>query len=305
MTTGEAHVRDPYQVLGVKKDADAKEVKKAYRKLARDLHPDLHPGDSKAEDRFKEVAAAYDLLSDAEKKGRYDRGEIDPSGAPKAERTFYRTYADGDSGARYHDPREFFRDFEGTDIFSDLFGRGARTAAARGADTRATLDVEFVDAVVGASREIILSNGKRLKVTIPPGSADGQVLRLKGQGMAGTGGGETGDILIELKVRPHPQFERKGDDIHAELPVTLAEAVLGARVEVPTIDGRVTLTIPKGSNTGSRLRLRGKGVPRAGVGGRGNHYVTLKVVLPDQPDAELAKLVEEWSTRHPYNVRGS
>jgi DnaJ-class molecular chaperone len=300
-------MRDPYEVLGVAKGADIKDVKKAYRKLARDLHPDLHPGDRKAEDRFKEVASAYDFLSDVEKKARYDRGEIDASGMPRAERTFYRDYAESSSGARYADPREYFRDMEGMDIFADLFGgrAGARGGAPRmaGGDVRHVVEIDFLDGVNGATRSVVMSDGKHLRVTIPAGSSDGDVLRLKGQGSAGLGGGPAGDLLIELKVRPHPSFTRKGRDIYAELPVTLSEAVLGGKVEAQTVDGPVSLTVPKGSNTGSRLRVRGKGVPQPG-GGRGDHYVELKVVLPAQPDAELTRLVEEWSAKHPYTVRG-
>jgi DnaJ-class molecular chaperone len=299
-------VRDPYDVLGLAKGADLKQVKKVYRKLARDLHPDLHPGDTKAEDRFKEVASAYDFLTDADRKARYDRGEIDASGAPRAERRFYRTYAESGPGARYNDPRDFVSELGGMDIFSDLFGgratRGRRSQ--RGQDVAVTLSIDFVDAVMGASREITLPQGRRLKVTIPAGSADGQVLRLKGQGQTGGGGGAAGDLLITLEVLPHAAFTRTGDDIHSEVPVTLAEAVLGGRIEVSTVDGSVTLTVPKGSNTDTRLRLRGKGVPLAG-GGRGDHYVTLKVVLPQSPDPELERLVEAWSARHPYRVRRS
>lgn len=299
-------MRDPYEVLGVAKAAEIKDVKKAYRKLARDLHPDLHPGDRKAEDRFKEVAAAYDFLSDADKKARYDRGEIDASGTPRAERTFYRDYADSSSGARYSDPREYFRDVEGMDVFADLFGgrAGARGAPRMaGGDVRHVVEIDFLDAVNGATRTVVMADGKQLRVTIPPGSGEGNVLRLKGQGSPGFGGGPAGDLLIELKVRPHPTFTRKGRDIHADLPITLSEAVLGGKVEVQTVDGPVSLTVPKGSNTGSRLRVRGKGVPAAG-GTRGDHYVELKVVLPPQPDAELTRLVEEWSEKHPYTVPG-
>jgi DnaJ-class molecular chaperone len=298
-------MRDPYEVLGVPKNADFKEVKKAYRKLARQLHPDLHPGDAKAETRFKEVAASYDFLSDPERKLKYDRGEIDTSGAPRAERTFYRTYAEGDARSRYNDPRGFSHDFEGMDIFSDLFGGGFRsthTAKMRGADVRATLEIDLLEAVKGTVRQVTLQGGKRLAVTIPPGSEDGQVLRLKGQGPAGLGGGPAGDVNIELKVQPHPYLTRRGKDIYAEVPVTLPEAVLGAKVEVPTVDGPVTLSIPKGSNSGTRLRLRGKGVPVSG-GERGDQYVMLKVVLPDAPDPELTRFIEEWASRHPYHVR--
>ena len=298
-------MRDPYEVLGVAKDADAKEIKKAYRKLARTLHPDLRPGDKAAEERFKEVASAYDLLSDPTKKAAYDRGEIDASGAPRAERRFYRDYAEaGPGGARYADPNEFFYDLGGADVFADLF-RGSRRAArkVRGADLQQRVEVDFLDAVNGAQRELPLPDGKRLKVTIPPGTTDGQTLRLKGQGAASPGGGPSGDLHLEIRVRPHPQFTRKDNDIYAELPVTLGEAMLGGRIEVPTVDGTVSMTVPKGSNTGTRLRVRGKGAPPPGGGPRGDHYVTLKVVLPPSPDAELVRFVEEWSPKHPYRVR--
>jgi DnaJ-class molecular chaperone len=255
------------------------------------------------------VSSAHQFLSNADQKARYDRGEIDASGAPRAERTFYRTYADGRPGSRYSDPQEVFTDPDGMDIFADLF-RGVRHSAAwqaeqmRHADTRHRLEIDFLDAANGAVREIVLPGGKRLKVTIPPGATDGQVLRLRGQATQSTGGGRAGDVLIEIGVRSHPMFTRKGDDIHAELPITLPEAVLGARIEVPTVAGNVTLTVPKGANTGTRLRVKGKGVMAPGGRGRGDHYVTFKVMLPDKPDPELAELVEKWAARHPYRVRG-
>jgi DnaJ-class molecular chaperone len=296
-------MRDPYEVLGVAKGADIKEVKKAYRKLARAHHPDLRPGDKASEDRFKEVAAAYDFLSDSEKKAAFDKGEIDASGAPRAERRFYRDFAEAGSGARYSDP-DFFQDMEGSDIFADLF-RGVRRDARRmrGADIRQKVVVDFLDAVNGAQRELLMPDGRRLKVTIPPGTTDGATLRLKGQGGPGGAGGPAGDLHLEIEVRPHPLFTRKDNDIWAELPVTLGEAVLGGRIEVPTVDGPVSMTVPRGSNTGTRLRVRGKGVPLPGGSGRGDHYVTLKVVLPDPPDPDLQRLVEEWSPTHPYRVR--
>jgi DnaJ-class molecular chaperone len=302
-------MRDPYEVLGVAKGADIKEVKKAYRKLARQLHPDLHPGDAKAEERFKEVSSAHQFLSNADQKARYDRGEIDASGAPRAERTFYRTYAEGSPGSRYSDPQEIFGNAEGIDIFADLF-RGVRHNSAwqaeqmRRADVRHKLEIDLVDAVNGAVREIVLPGGKRLKVTIPPGAGDGQVLRLRGQAAQGSRGGRAGDILIEIRVRSHPMFTRKHNDIHAELPITLQEAVLGAKMEVPTVAGTVSLTVPKGANTGTRLRIKGKGGLARDGRSRGDHYVTLKVMLPDKPDPELVGLIEKWAARHPYRVRG-
>lgn len=294
---------DPYETLGVAKGSDIAEVKKAYRKLARQLHPDLHPGDKHAEERFKTVTAAYDFLSDADRKTQFDKGEIDAEGQPRAQRTYYRTYADGGFGSRYQDPEEFIRDSENMDIFSDLL-RGMRRDARkmRGADVRATLAVDFIDAVRGATREVVFPDGKRLKVQIPAGSDDGRVLRLRGQGQPGMAGGPAGDALVELRVTPHATFTRQGNDILSELPVSLPEAVLGGRAEVATVDGPVTLTIPEGANTGMKLRVRGKGVPIDG-GGRGDQFVTLKVVLPEAPDDDLRRLVRDWAERHPYKVR--
>lgn len=302
-------MRDPYEVLGVPKGADEKTIKKAYRALARDHHPDLRPGDKSAENRFKEVAAAYHFLSDPAKKGQYDSGRIDASGAPRMNRTFHRGAGGGPRAGAY-DADAHLRDMEGMDIFADLFRGmrrtgGRRTQArspARGADIRHALSVGLLDAIKGGTQEIELPRGRRLKVTIPQGSRDGQVLRLKAQGEPGTAGGAAGDLRIELTVTPHPSFTRSGDDIHSDLPVTVQEAMLGGKAEVRTIDGTVTVTIPKGSNSGTRLRLKARGVPAPG-GVRGDHYVTLKVMLPDDTDGEFLRLMEEWARRHPYRVR--
>lgn len=296
-------MRDPYEVLGVAKGADIKEVRKVYRKLARQYHPDLHPGDKEAESRFKEIAAAYDFLSDPELKAKYDRGEIDASGAPRMERRFYRDFAERAGAERYADPTAAFRAFEDIDILSELF-RGMRREQRklRGADLSERIEIDFLDAVNGAERELVLPTGKRVKVRIPPAAVDGQILRLKEQGLPGPAGGPPGDLLLELSVRPHPRFTREGNDISSEVPITLGEAVLGGKVEVPTVDGTVSVTVPKGSNTGTRLRVRGKGVPLPS-GGRGDHYVTLKVVLPSPPDEELTRFVAAWAPAHPYRVR--
>lgn len=292
----ERKVKDPYEVLGVAKTAGADDIKKAYRKLARTLHPDLNPGNKKAEDRFKEVSAAYDLLSDADKRAKYDRGDIDASGAERP-RYSYRSHAETGQGGKY---RDFDYGFGAEDIISEIFGRrgGAQARGpARGPDQHFSLRIGFVDAATGATKRISLPNGKSLDVRIPPGTEDGQTLRLKGQGTPGRNGGPAGDALVEIAVEPHPFFTRDGKDVHVELPVTLQEAVLGGKVPVPTVDGRVSLTIPPGSNTGTVLRLKGKGI--AG----GDQFVKLKVVLPERPDAELQSFLRGWSTGHDYDVR--
>jgi DnaJ-class molecular chaperone len=297
-------MKDPYDVIGVPRKASQEEIKKAYRKLAKKLHPDLNPGNKAVEQQFKEVSAAYDLLSDPEKRARFDRGEIDASGAERPERAYYRTYAQGREGAKY---QEFGPDDEGfaDDLFANLFGqrRGGRTMRLRGADVTYVAPVDFTEAALGARKRLTLTDGKTLDVTIPPGTEDGQTLRLKGQGMPGTNGGPAGDAFIEVRVAPHPLFTREGNDVHIELPVSLPEAALGASVNVQTIDGTVALKVPPGSNTGTVLRLRGKGIPdRAGQ--RGDQYVRLKVLLPERIDPELKEFLEQWSARHPYDVRG-
>lgn len=294
---------DPYETLQVDRKASAEEIKKAYRKLAKKLHPDLNPGNDKVEQQFKEVTAAYDLLSDADKRARFDRGEIDASGAERPGRTYYRQYADSGQGAKYQ-PFEYGENPE--DLFADLFGsrhgRGGAGLRMRGADVSFSATIEFVEAATGAKRRLVLAEGKTLDVTIPAGSEDGQTLRLKGQGQPGLGGGPPGDAFIELKVAPHPFFSRQGNDVHVEVPVTLQEAVLGGSITVPTIDGKVSVRVPKGSNTGTVLRLRGKGIP-AGTG-RGDQLVKLRVVLPEGGERELAEFVERWGPAHPYDPRG-
>jgi DnaJ-class molecular chaperone len=296
----------PYEVLGVKPDASAEEIRKVYRKLAKELHPDLNPGKPAAEERFKAVSAAYDLLSDPEKRARYDRGEIDESGAERPQRSYYRGYAEGAEGRKYQPEGEMdLGDLE--DLFAAFgsAGRGSRTRGgegfrARGADRLFTLTVDFVEAGTGAKKRLSLAPEEWLDVTIPPGINDGQVLRLRGKGGPGLGGGPAGDALIEVHVAPHPLFRRDGDNIHVELPVSLAEVVLGARVTVPTVTGPVTMTIPKGSDAGSQLRLRGKGIQRQTPG---DQYVTLKVVVGASGDPELAAFLEEWAPRHPFDPR--
>jgi DnaJ-class molecular chaperone len=294
----------PYEILGVPPSASADDIKKAYRKLAKRLHPDLNPGNKKVEQQFKDVSAAYDLLSDPAKRARYDRGEIDASGAERPDRPFYRRYAEGREGAKYRDfglDEDSFVD----DLFANLFRqrRPERPMQMRGADVTYVAAVDFVEAAIGAKKRLTLTDGKTLDVTIPPGTEDGQTLRLKGQGMPGVGGAPAGDAYIEIKVASHPLFTRQGNDVHVELPITLPEAVLGATITAPTVDGPVSLKVPADSNTGSVLRLRGKGIVDRASGRRGDQYVRLKVVLPDKADPELRAFIEKWAQHHPYRAR--
>ncbi|MEX2650211.1 MAG: DnaJ C-terminal domain-containing protein [Alphaproteobacteria bacterium] len=298
-------MRDLYEVLGVKRDASAEAIKRAYRKLAKELHPDLNPGKAGLEARFKEVTAAYGILSDADKRARYDRGEIDATGAETAERRFYRTYAGGEAGRKYQEAGAPFDDLG--DVFADLFGgagSGRRGGLRmRGGDVSYDLSVGLREAALGAKRRVTMPDGRTLDVAIPAGIDDGQTLRLAGQGRPGLGGGEPGDALVRVSVTPDPVFRRDGDNLRVTVRVTLPEAVQGARVAVPTIEGSVTLTVPKGSNTGTVLRLKGKGVKDRRTGTRGDQFVVLQVVLPEQPDAELAAFVERWGRDHPYTVK--
>ncbi|HXV22741.1 MAG TPA: J domain-containing protein [Alphaproteobacteria bacterium] len=295
-------MKDPYQVLGVARDANQEAIKKAFRKLAKKLHPDLNPGNKNVEQEFKEANAAYDLLSDPQKRARFDRGEIDASGAERPERSFYRAYAEGGGPGREAE----FAEFSAEDIFSELFGRRRRNRQSlrmRGEDVSYTLTVSFIEAANGVKKRVMLADGKTLEVTIPPGTEHGQTIRLKGQGMPGVGGGPAGDAYAEIHVEPHAFFTRKDSNVHLEVPVTLPEAVLGATITVPTVDGKVTVKVPPGSNTGSTLRLKGRGVIDRRSGVRGDQYVTLKVVLPEQPDAELKQFLGRWSATHVYNPR--
>jgi DnaJ-class molecular chaperone len=286
-------IGDPYELLGVKKDASQDDIQKAYRRLAKKLHPDLNPGNKKAEEQFKQVSAAYDLLGDPEKRARFDRGEIDASGAERPRQRYYRDFSEG-AGNQYSSDAGFADFADVDDIISEMFGRQRRSnARRRGADVHYRLSLDFLDAINGGKQKITLPDGTALDVTIPPGTRNGQVLRLRGKGRPGLNGGPAGDALVEIEVRPHPVFTLKGDDIHAEVPISLREAVLGGKIAVPTPTGTVSMTVPKWSNTGTVLRLRGKGAPRPDKT-HGDEYVTLKVMLPKKPEPELERLVAQW-----------
>ena len=301
-------VKDPYAVLGVARTATADELKQVYRKMARKLHPDLNPGDAKAEERFKEVSAAYDFLTDEDRRARFDRGEIDATGAQK--RSWRGAHAgqqrSGAHRSSTHHSNPFNFGDDADDIFAEMLRRknnakfdwGSAGGGGKGQDARYALSVSFTEAAAGCTKRVSLVNGKSLDVRIPAGSTDGQSLRLKGQGHPGN---PAGDTFIDIAVESHAYFSRRDLDVLLTLPVSLQEAVLGGKVTAPTIDGKVTLSVPPGSNTGTVLRLKGKGI--AGPQGQGDQLVTLTVVLPEN-DSELTKFVEKWGPRHGYDPRG-
>lgn len=294
---------DPYKELGVAKGASADEVKKAFRKLAKELHPDKNPGDKVSEERFKRITAAFDLLGDAEKRAKYDRGEIDADG-----REQFRAppggggRSGGFGGFGGSGSRGGFEDIDLEELFG-AFGGGGRTAGrggfggGKGQDVRATLDISLEDSIAGTTRRIQFSDGRMLDVAIPKGASEGQVIRLKGQGAPGRGG-QAGDALIELKIAPHPVFKRDGADLTMDLPVSVPDAVLGGKIQVPTPEGAVMMTIPKGSNSGKMLRLKGRGAYAAGK--RGDLLAKLVVTLPETPDDDLIRFATEWRDKRPY-----
>lgn len=303
---------DPYEILGLTKTATADEIKKAYRKLARTSHPDLHPDDSDAEERFKAISAAYDILKDPETRARYDAGEIDGLGAERPKRQYYRDFADATDNV-YQQQHGFGPDADPGDIFAEILRNRARASggndfgnrgfSAAGPDLRYSLEVPFLDAVRGAETRITLPDGQALAVKIPKGTEDGQTLRLRGKGSPGFGGGPVGDALITILVRPHAVFRRDGDDILLTLPITIDEAVLGGKVTAPTIDGPVSLTIPPGVSSGRILRLRGRGVDRAGAKTKGDQKVELKIMAPPEPDEGLREYLSEWRKANAYDPR--
>ncbi len=309
-------MRDPYSVLGVSRSVSEKDLKSAYRKLAKANHPDQNQSDPKAQAKFAEISAAYDFLTDKDKKAAYDRGEIDADGNPK-----FAGFPGAGTGARRGAAqaggfsaedilKEFMSGFggaqarttrtssQGFDPFAGAGFAGARQPQARGEDTPVTLAVSLEDAHKGGSVPLRLPTNKVVNVKLPDKVEDGQQIRLKGQGMVSPWGGEAGDAIVTVKFERHPKFRRDGGDLRVDVPITLYEAVLGGKVRVPTLDGEAELTLPANINTSKALRLKGKGLH-----GSGDLYASLRIVLPEKGDPDLESLMRFWRDQKPYKVR--
>jgi DnaJ-class molecular chaperone len=295
-------MKDPYVTLGVARDASQEAIKNAYRSLAKKYHPDLNPGNKEREIKFKEIAAAYEMVGNAENRAKFDRGEMDEQRASAGpERPFY--YQSQGNQGRY-------AGFSGIeeDFFENIFraaGKGGRTRQPQdfpGEDQLYQMEVDFRDAALGAQREITLPGGKKLQIQIPAGIESGARLRFRGQGQPGYGKGPPGDAYVEINVRPLAGFTRRGREIEVELPISFYEAIAGGEVPVPTLDGSVALKIPPGVSTGSKLRIRGKGIGSKS-GERGDQFVVLKVMTPKHPSAELQAAAREWEKKSPYDPR--
>jgi DnaJ-class molecular chaperone len=311
-------MHDPYDILGVTKKATEAEIKKAFRTLAKKHHPDTHANDPKAVKKFQEVSGAYEILGDKEKRAQFDRGEIDAAGQPKGFNQGFHPGAGpggfepgfrprggaggggGPQGFEFHwSGAEGSEGLKADDIFADLLGglgRGGKRRAQprKGPDVQLETIVSLTEAALGGTRRVVLADGRQLEARIPPGVKEGQQIRLKGQGAPGESGGPPGDAFITIHIAPHPFLERDGLDLRMELPVTLKEGILGAKIPVPTLTGSVTLTIPPHSNSGRTLRLKGKGMPGAGGESTGDLYVRLVVTLPEPPDPKLDAFVKNW-----------
>ncbi len=303
--------RDYYEVLGLSRGASVEEIKKAYRKLARKYHPDMNPGDPTTEEKFKEVSEAYEVLTDPEKKRTYDQfgDQAFSPGGGQGPRAW--TWKSGDGGFEGFDFSGGGQDFGSfSDIFSELFGTGSRRAYAqrprKGEDLSYSMELDFMEAVKGTTKSISLrtdTGTEHLTVTIPAGVKEGSKVRLRGKGGPGSAGGPPGDLYIITKIRPHPYFTRKDDDIYVDVPITIAEAALGAQVTIPTVDGPTRLTIPETTQGERKLRLRGKGAPHLKGGGRGDMYAVIKIAIPEKISESSKKLLRDFEGQNPFNPR--
>ncbi|MCH7949219.1 MAG: J domain-containing protein [Candidatus Dadabacteria bacterium] len=325
-----AAARDYYKILGVSKNASKEDIKKAYRSLARKYHPDLNPDDKMAEEKFKELQEAHEVLSDEEKRKTYDMfgsAEFRPGG----QTTWRRAGDPGGSSYQYTYSSKDFPGFE--DIFKDIFGfrgdprarrgtgRGtggafrdiftyaSREKPTKGKDLEYQIEIDFNTAIKGGVRDISISRQKlnnviteKLSVKIPAGVATGSKIRVQGKGESG-GRGDKGDLYLRIKVKPHPIFKRKQDDIYLELPITYYEAALGKQVDIPTIDGTAKVSIPSGVQNGTKLRLKGKGVQNVKTKARGNQYVEIKIVMPDNIKESDKEIFEKLAESNPYDPR--
>jgi curved DNA-binding protein len=313
--------RDLYKVLGVARDADADTLKKAYRKLARRHHPDVNPGDKAAEEKFKQISEAYDVLSDPTKRRNYDefgeislQGGFDPEQARRAREAFGARFGGG-PGAEFRggEPFEFgdLDDLLGRFGFGGRGGAAGRAAGLRGSDVEASLELDFLEAAKGGEKRITLQlagedgrlRTETLTVRIPPGVSDGGRIRLRGKGAPGLGGGPPGDLWAQVRIRPHPVFRREGRGVLLDVPITIAEAIRGARIEVPTLEGRATVTVPPGTDSGLKLRLRGKGIPDPSGGPPGDLYVVIQIRVPKKLDAEALAQVDALAAAGPDDPR--
>ncbi|WP_417769225.1 DnaJ C-terminal domain-containing protein [Stappia sp.] len=330
-------MRDPYSVLGVGKSASEAEIKKAFRKLAKTCHPDQNADNPKAKERFAEANQAYEILGDKDKRARFDRGEIDAEGKPKFHAHGFEGFGDSDIFRQTRGARGGFGQagpggaagggaFD--DILNDIlggFGGRARGGAGgpgmggagmgagmgggraatprRGADAQVTARVTLEQLVHDHKARVTLPSGKALDVKLPEGTTDGEKIRLRGQGHPGENGGSAGDAIVEIRIARHPLFVPADDDLKLDLPISLYEAVLGGKVRVPTLDGAVNLTVAANARVGKTMRLKGKGLPNKN-GGRGDLLVTLRIVLPEEEDEELATLMRAWKELRPYRPRG-
>lgn len=325
-------MRDPYEVLGVGRDASNADIKKAFRKLAKKYHPDQNATDPKAKEKFNEANTAYEIVGDKEKRAQFDRGEIGPDGKPRFQG--FEGFDQGGFGGGGPGGRTFrwqtggarpgAEGFASDDFLSEIlkgfgrsgdpmggaagggpgFGTRQQRPAPRGGDVSASVAVTLEQLARKEKVRVDLPTGKTVEIAVPPGTRSGQSIRLKGQGQASPfGGGAPGDALVTVEFVPHPKFKAEGDNLRLDLPVSLDEAVLGAKVRVPTLDGPVTMTVPPRSSGGRNLRLKGKGLPKAD-GTSGDILVTLRIVLPEQRDEELEALMQRWRASERADVRG-